>query len=373
MSHFKERKEKVCLNCGAALYSRYCHICGQENIEPKESVSHLITHFLYDLIHFDGKFFSTLKYLLLKPGFLSAEYLIGRRVSYLHPIRMYIFTSAFFFLIFFGFYFKTESVVKENKTTTKGLIYRLTEAKGDIIEELLDSTLSANKRKRKDSLLIAYNKKIAFLQKDTTKVDSIEKTVWPSKEITILNFTGTKYRKIAEYDSIQQSLPKDKKDNWIKRKLIRQELHLKEKYSNNPSKIWPAIGDKLAHYLPQIFFISLPFFAMLLKLIYLRRKSFYYVNHLIYALHLYIAFFIITFIGLIATSISNNINPKANPDWIGNWLSLLAMFYFYKSLRNFYKQKRLKTILKLIIIFVLTLILLLILFGIFFIFSTFTI
>jgi len=83
---------------------RYCHVCGQENVEPKESFWHLLTHFFNDITHFDGKFFITLKDLLFKPGFLSKEYMIGRRASYLNPVRMYVFTSAIFFLLFFFFF-----------------------------------------------------------------------------------------------------------------------------------------------------------------------------------------------------------------------------------------------------------------------------
>ena len=103
MSRLKERKERNCLNCHIAVKGRFCHRCGQENIEPKESVWDLIAHFFKDITHFDGKFFGTVKYLFKKPGFLSREYMIGRRASYVNPIRMYIFTSAFFFLIFFSF------------------------------------------------------------------------------------------------------------------------------------------------------------------------------------------------------------------------------------------------------------------------------
>ncbi len=68
MSHLKERKEKNCLNCQATLYGRYCHVCGQENLEPKETVWHLIQHFFNDITHFDGKFFSTVKYLVTEAG-----------------------------------------------------------------------------------------------------------------------------------------------------------------------------------------------------------------------------------------------------------------------------------------------------------------
>jgi hypothetical protein len=50
--------------------------------------------------HFDGKFFTTLKSLLLKPGFLTEEYVKGRRMKYLDPVRMYLFVSFAFFLMY---------------------------------------------------------------------------------------------------------------------------------------------------------------------------------------------------------------------------------------------------------------------------------
>ena len=134
MSHSKERNEKVCLNCGAALSGRYCHICGQENTEPKETVWSLVSHFFNDITHFDGKFFSTVKYLITKPGFLSAEYLKGRRASYLHPIRMYVFTSAFFFIIFFWL-FNPEQMIKGHKDPKEQLA-ELTEASTSLKENL---------------------------------------------------------------------------------------------------------------------------------------------------------------------------------------------------------------------------------------------
>src|ERR1035437_7465196 len=104
LSRLPQRKEKNCLNCGTQVIGNFYHDCGQENIEPKETVWHLVTHFFEDMTHFDGKFFTSLKDLMIKPGFLSKEYMIGRRVRYLNPIRMYLFTSAIFFLIFFSLY-----------------------------------------------------------------------------------------------------------------------------------------------------------------------------------------------------------------------------------------------------------------------------
>ena len=136
MSHLKERKEKNCLNCQATLYGRYCHVCGQENLEPKETVWHLVTHFFNDITHFDGKFFSTVKYLLRKPGFLSAEYMAGRRASYLNPIRMYVFTSAIFFLLLFAMK-DPKDMVNSSSTPDKGeTLAELKHDRADLKKEL---------------------------------------------------------------------------------------------------------------------------------------------------------------------------------------------------------------------------------------------
>ena len=68
MSHLKQRKENNCLNCNTKVVGRFCHHCGQENVEVKESAIEFIVHFVNDITHFDGKFFTTLKDLLFKPG-----------------------------------------------------------------------------------------------------------------------------------------------------------------------------------------------------------------------------------------------------------------------------------------------------------------
>ena len=131
MSHSKERAEKICLNCSTELNGRFCHICGQENLEPKESVWSLISHFFYDITHFDGKFFSTLKYLVRKPGFLSREFINGRRASYLNPIKMYVFTSALFFIIFYSMFDvnKMNIGIKDKRVTADSARVKLERAK----------------------------------------------------------------------------------------------------------------------------------------------------------------------------------------------------------------------------------------------------
>ena len=79
MSGLPLRKEPVCLNCNTSIEGRFCHYCGQENTEPHESVISLAKYFIFDQLQYDGKFFTSLKLLLLRPGLLSQEYVQGRR------------------------------------------------------------------------------------------------------------------------------------------------------------------------------------------------------------------------------------------------------------------------------------------------------
>jgi uncharacterized protein DUF3667 len=89
-----------CSNCGTQLIDKYCHKCGQKKIELKDrTVKAFAAHFFEEFLTFDSKFFRSLKYLILKPGFLTHEYISGRFVHYISPVKMYLFTSLVVFFI----------------------------------------------------------------------------------------------------------------------------------------------------------------------------------------------------------------------------------------------------------------------------------
>lgn len=371
MSHLKEREEKNCLNCGAAVQGRYCHICGQENIEPKESFWHLVTHFAYDVTHFDGKFFSTLKYLLFKPGFLSKEYLRGKRASYLHPIRMYVFTSAFFFLVFFSLH--QEEEIGEIKITEKTAVQIMKdfEKKKKELEKDLNDSMPALAR-------VPILKAIELVENDIKllKTDSaaIKKRSAEENNFTIFSLSANdkRYRSEKQYDSLQASLPAKDRDNFIERRLARQNLHLKEKYHNNGKAIWTAILNKFRHLFPQMMFVSLPLYALLLQLLYVRRRQFFYVNHVVYTIHLYCAFFIIILSGILLDVVIAKLGFDLE-DWLFPLFSLAGFYYWYKSMRNFYEQRRRRTLLKYLLLMLLSVFLISVIFTVFFLLSAMTI
>ena len=356
MSHSKERKEKICLNCNTELTGRFCPNCGQENIEPRETFWGLITHFFNDITHFDGKFFSSLKYLVIKPGFLPAEFMKGRRADYLNPIRMYVFTSAVFFLIFYNKYTpeyrfdKNTSFIEMNKE-------KLDKFKAKAYET------ASNKQ---DSLAIdsgfAFLNKVALEDdKDTTKTNY-------NTTVAGINFkTGTtesKYKSKQEYDSIQLTLPADQKDNWFERQLEYKNIHISSKYGDDNSALWTDVSKKFIHLFPYMLFVSLPLYALFLKLLYVRKKR-YYVEHIIFLIYLYI----FTFLFLLLYFGVDAMYDKWGFGWIKiikGILLLAGTYYAYKSMRKFYEQGRFKTFLKFSILNLLAFISLMIIFSVFF-------
>ncbi len=335
------------------VHGRYCHLCGQENIVPKESFGYLVKHFFYDITHFDGKFFETMKYLLIRPGFLTKEYGKGRRAGYLNPIKMYVFTSAFFFLIFFSFMNPGNLDVKSDFQINKKTFAEINE---------MDSVSFANFT----AAINLADKKIA---RPMTRGE-----FGKYKDSLIQNrglmFTDKEYKTKKEYDSLLALGVK--KHNWVERQLIYKQIALNTKYNSNKTQIINAFKDKLLHTLPQLFFISLPFLALLLKSLYIRRKQFYYVNHGIFSIHLYIFLFIIFLVLFGITRLNEELNLG-----VLNFITSLLIFgifvYEYFALKNYYRQGWFKTFIKFLLLNTLFIIVLSILFIVFTFFSLFNI
>lgn len=92
------RAEAVCANCGSPLQGSFCHECGQKDVDLDRPFWTLVGEWLGTLFAFDARVWRTLGPLLAKPGFLTVEYLQGRRARYVPPLRLYFFASIAMFL-----------------------------------------------------------------------------------------------------------------------------------------------------------------------------------------------------------------------------------------------------------------------------------
>ena len=78
-----------CPNCGAELVGDFCHGCGEKRTEARDlSVRHFLKDAAAELTSLDSKLLNTLRALLFRPGFLTLEWLAGRRARYLKPLNL---------------------------------------------------------------------------------------------------------------------------------------------------------------------------------------------------------------------------------------------------------------------------------------------
>jgi hypothetical protein len=164
------------------------------------------------------------------------------------------------------------------------------------------------------------------------------------------NVNQSEFPTASAYDSAQKTLPANRRANWLNRRIALKTIELNQRYKNDQGGlIRELIGDYI-HNCPKILFISLPLFALLLKLLYVRRRQFFYVDHGIFAIHLYI----FSFLMLLVLFGIGELKTFTGWNWL-NWiiglLCIYVFYYYYKAMRRFYNQRRAKTIFKYILLF----------------------
>jgi len=309
------RHENDCLNCGTTLEGKFCHNCGQENLQIKESFGHMMNHAISDYFHFDHQFFHTLKPLFFKPGYLTTEYMAGRRAQYLHPVKMYIFISVVYFVTLFQSGHEAVKIKISDPVKAGKVIDSIAKDPDISAEEKENLTQAAGKLKHLD--------------------------VKEKKPGRFRTFTGdTSY---DQYTVSQNKLPENKRDGFLKRTYNQKALIYNEKYGERAKEVF---SDELKHNTPKMMFILLPLFALILGVTFMKSKK-YYVEHLIYSFHLHCFMFL--FMAIIM--LSENLMPNS---WLPavQWINLLAtlyvMWYIYRSLRVVYHRSKFRTITKII-------------------------
>jgi hypothetical protein len=83
-----------CLNCAAVLVGEFCHRCGQRNGPRVLPVRTLLAGLADDVLSWDTRLVRSLRTLLFRPGWMTREYVAGRRVDHIPPFRFYLLVSA---------------------------------------------------------------------------------------------------------------------------------------------------------------------------------------------------------------------------------------------------------------------------------------
>jgi len=213
-----------CLNCGSPLSALFCSHCGQKNKDYSLTFKDLFSDFLEELLDVDSRVLKSLRLLFTSPGFLTAEYVKGRRVSYLPPVRIYLVASVLFFLSL-----TLSNMIPDVQESE--FFKEITETGS--LDTALDSALTAKEKSLSKDGLFSDNSGLVPIDPDST-----------NSGMTISLGEG-------QYDVEQGDFLSDFSDNFAK-----------------------------------MMFLLLPVAALQLKVLYWRRKKLY-IEHLIFSLHVH--------------------------------------------------------------------------------------
>ncbi|MEL6252741.1 MAG: DUF3667 domain-containing protein [Bacteroidota bacterium] len=96
----EDRKLTHCTNCETQLQEgeNFCPACGQKNLDRKVPLWVFLGDFIRDELKIDNRLFRTLRHLSINPGFLTNEFIAGKRKSYIQPPQLFLLMG---FLCFF--------------------------------------------------------------------------------------------------------------------------------------------------------------------------------------------------------------------------------------------------------------------------------
>lgn len=80
----------ACRNCGAHATGHFCPNCGQETRVALPTFTAFMREAAGRYVALDGRLWRTLFGLVARPGFLTREYLGGRRRRYIRPARLFL-------------------------------------------------------------------------------------------------------------------------------------------------------------------------------------------------------------------------------------------------------------------------------------------
>lgn len=291
----------LCRNCQAPLVGPYCHSCGQEHTQRPIVLRQLLQEGIEEFFDWDSKLLRSLRPLFLRPGFLTREFIAGRRVRYVAPVRFYVLASLLFFFVF-------------DPTLDKDALE--SDKKGSPT-----AVADSSRQARVDSALAAAAR-VGRPLADTAHADSAK----PPKD--------------NPYDNKLHInlLAGDDTTSFAGRLQARANQRIE---AEGPTAFLNYTLDRL----PTAIILMLPLVALLLALVYIRQRR-DYLEHLIFTLHVHTFAFILTVVLYGMAWATERYLGWSDPEGLYGFLGLTPLYLFI-ALRRYYGQGFWKTALKL--------------------------
>ena len=360
---FKSKTPKIensaCLNCGQPFTGgeKFCSYCGQKNSSKKLSLGIFINNIVSGFFSYDSRFWNTFIPLLTKPGQVSKQYIEGKRARFVNPFQLYLNVSIIFFLILGISNRSNQGIIPYDKVVTASQnLDSLKQLNQQQIDSILKSTQEEVAKKAPNdstSTKVTTNIGDVFKLTQTENIDSL-KTDKPYQyhikkdtldKISLSNRVEDFQHFITDSPNLTSEEALDslgyKKTFWntfYYEQIAQANLSI-EQIKNDGGKQYV---NKVFSYLSISLFVFLPIFTFFLMFLYFRRK-YTYMEHLVFVFNTQTVFYLL----LLIFYLLNFMVDMKNTAWM---FMVVFLIYLYKALRNFYKQSRIKTIVKYFIV-----------------------
>jgi len=308
-----------CENCGAQLTGNYCSQCGQAAVDYRRSFRHVVADVLESFLNWDSKFFTTIALLILKPWRLTNEFLAGKRVRYVNPLRLYLLASIlFFFAVNYG---AKDLRLQPGKLSPKD--------RAELEADLKKGDLPPAAREQLEALLLESPSPSSSPQSTSpSPATSVPSPPPPAPETDKQKHEYGKIgeRPFAVFDETKSTTPFER---WI-------EARAKDKMGEHGTKMGLFIATLFSN-LPYMMLCCIPLFAFVLKILYIRRHIFY-IDHLIYALHIHTFAYVGIMLIVLATIGLNRAAPGPIAGWTIALLWIAFVMQIFLSIRRVYRQ-----------------------------------
>ncbi len=258
----------------------HCYRCGQPVKGLVRHFGSIIGDFLDSVFDFDSRTLRTLGPLLYRPGHLSNEYFAGRRVRYVSPVRLFVFlciVSFFVLQIWVDPDLDGAVQVGEDEFASVTSISEV-EARRDAalqrMQASLDGLESGPARAGLETGMAAVR---ASAQARIEQIAAAPTGAPPPKPPFKFRFDSGEWH--PETNPVAFAFLPAAANAWVNRMIGRAEDNM-QKVQEQPR----LLVETFLQTLPQTFFVLLPLFALLLKVVFFFKRRLY-MEHLIVALH----------------------------------------------------------------------------------------
>lgn len=385
-----------CENCGAPLTGEFCSQCGQHAIDYRRSILRVLWDAADSFLNWDTKFLHSLNQLLIRPWGLTNDFNAGRRARYVHPLRLYLIASIIFFLLARAINWESQGPIQltaedrnelvanlakmvapdsplspEERANVEFARLRLAESQGALTVEQRAELKKAFKAYIKSNVVRARlsaeeRAKMATTMARIPKIPDVTMPDIPAPVIPAPPVNPADPANPADPGSAATPFvpqhpmppvmptPKPKSNPPIHFQMgpegakkspfaIWLEKQVKDKIGEDGSRA-KLFMETLRSNIPAMMLCCIPLFAFILKLLYIRKGRFY-VEHLVYALHIHTFLYVSVILTSLAVMGANRTVPALS-GWITGIMVIAIVVQIFLSIRRVYGQGWFMTLIK---------------------------